>query len=182
MWRRSAAIWSGGVSSRGHPGRWQGGEPWFGRRDVDPFPPRFYFPSYPFPWEGVYRYQGSTCLFFLHVGLDRCASLPPRIHPQSFGFTLPRERKESIRSDRSVRRWYPPSILLSHPTLWDEHRPFHTFRRLNRPRAPQDACDLRLPIGEEQDERRKNNKRKEEDEKKERRKKTNMRAKKKRRR
>lgn len=74
-----------------------------------PFPPRFYFPTYPFPWEGVSRYQGSTCLFFPHVGLDRFVCHPPlRIHPQSFGFTLPMERKESIRFDRSIRRWCPP--------------------------------------------------------------------------
>ena len=89
-----------------------GGEPWFGR-DVDPFSTRFFLPSFSFPWDGA-----SVPGFDLSPPMDGVGPLvfpSLRIHPQSFGFSPPIERKESIRFDRSVRRWYPPPMLLAHP-------------------------------------------------------------------
>lgn len=156
-----------------------GGELWFGR-DVDPLSTPFLFPNLPFSMGGCVSVPGFDLSLLPTCGvgplcLPSSSSDPSaivRVHPSNG-----KERKHPIRPIHpSMVSPHPCSSLI--PTPWDEHRPIHTFRRLNRPRAPQDACDLRLPIGEERDKQRKNNERNEEDAKKERRKKNKTRGRK----
>lgn len=187
VWRRPAAISHGMSPTDVLQGR--GGAELGLRRDVDPIRPVSGFHGTPF-------------------SLGRCIGARMGIVSSSFGWRMGPYGFPSHRSIGEIVRGSPiqrkgtkasDSIPSIHPSIDRSMRPsiqcslvplscatgivpFHTFRRLNRPRAPQDACDLRLPIGEEQDERRKNNRSEEGDAKKKRRKKdTNMRARKKRR-